>query len=209
VSEHSFKRDEYFSAFKFVTGRYNYGSDIDLSITSEDSVEEIFEEANELFDTVCIIDAKRQTKGQLQKVSNRWYAMKYQIKRANKEQIPFFSICTYLDPSWNGEYSYYLIPNNKYARQLLEKHAPTTPNGIWLSLQGFSQFLHFLRGKKWNPNEPIKLQDRWNKIVQLSDISEETGYRLKDLPNTIYHHPLPEIERITFTLSEQRLLGEI
>ena len=207
MSENSYQRDEYYSSFKWVLGKCLYASDIDISLTGGGIVDnEILEEFDGDFNTICLIDAKRQVKGNIQMITNKPFAMQYQICKANRQEICFFSVCTYLDPSWEGEYSYYLHPNNKYARELLESNRPDSPEGVYLSLRGYSKFLHSLRGKKWNPNEPILLKDRWNQNVKLSNA--ET-YCLKDLPSTIYKHPLPKIYKHNFTNSQLKKMGEI
>lgn len=157
-------------------------------------------------------DFKRQNNATVhntQHISNKYFAVRAQIAKANRDEVPFFLVLTYLSWEYKDKPMYYLLPMNKFARNFTKKRQ-LDPNeeiqGFWLTLKMYSQFIAKIKGTEWKPTEEIDKKARWCEDCHISD---SDSFQQKDLPNEYIEYALPDIELIQFNQSELKALGEI
>lgn len=183
ISNTTYKDNNLASDFHRISGRYCYTTDIDCLATNTGNEDNMFFEYsydNHKIKPVAMIDWKHPGKS----LSDKYSAVQAQIAIADKLEVPFFFIITYLSDEYDTK-MYYVIPINEKARKIWAFWQRETP-GDWLTLKSYSKFHHSLRKLEWNKDEPI------NQInlaaVKLSNINT-----LGDLPNKKAVYQLPEL----------------
>lgn len=168
-----------------IMGKVCYDVDMDHIVTTGGSMEngawaEIAYLDNEP-EAIAIMDWKYPGESTLK---DTYHGFRSQRNMAKKLDVHFFTVITYLDENFPIK-SYYVIPCNEKAIRFC-KGWKYNPKGQWLSLRGFSQFLHNIRGKYWSPKEEINPENlKFLKIPRLT---------LGELSNEVKEYDLPKIE---------------
>lgn len=118
-------------------------------------------------------------------LSDNFTCSQQQIAVADLLNVPLFFAITYLDDNFPVK-MYYLIPINDIAHRFFFSNN-VNQNGVWLTVLGYSRFLHKLRNKTWNGNEIINEKN-------LAAIGFSTPMKLKDLPNKYKEYELPKLD---------------
>lgn len=206
--ENSGLRDKLGSAYHRITEKKNTFFDSDCCGTNGGDITLLQGVDMNTYDTQYYIDFKRQENAadiNKQSVSNKYFAIKAQIAKANKDKVPFFMVLTYLGWQYKDQPMYYAIPMNKVAR-LFTTNRHLSLDGFWLTLKTYSQFIAQLKGNKWNENEEIDFKNRWNENCHISD---KRHFYQKDLPNKATTYDLPNMEWINFDETELKQMGEL
>lgn len=150
-----------------------------------DSLEYSWKNGNVEF--AAIIDYKN---GVMTKQRKRDYQTAIvQRKLANKLEIPFFIVYTFLETNLKIKMMF-VVPRNEFAKDLFNK-INKSENGIWLSLRNYSRFLHYVRKI---PNDEIAQKNLSNAYIEYPLPGEDCGY----LPGDNYNHLAEESPPITF-----------
>ena len=169
------------SDYHRICGKCCYLADIDHTISPESEVDNMYYEfdfKNNKPTPIALIDFKMPG----EYLSDKFCAIQLQINIADKLEIPFFFIVSYLLEEHEVK-CYYIIPINEIARNKWKGAKP----GQFCSLKQYSQFQHKLRGKTWNKDELID-----NRNLALVGLPE--NMKLGDLSNEIKHYKLPRME---------------
>lgn len=186
--ERTFIRDKLPSLFHRCLGQRIYMTDLDSLLTSHDQIENLTQEFSMQDDLslIALIDYKHYN---IKSISKKPPAIRAQIKMADKLEIPFFIVITYLDLATP---MYFTVPMNDISKKFFTKYNQPLP-GRWMTVKIFSQFQHTLRCLNWNPNDEIPFSERWNEELKLSNAP---SYTLNDLPNEKVTYDLPDMKEL-------------
>lgn len=178
-----------------IMGQCCYFLDNDCIELTDGYVNTIWREVNADMTTAAIIDYKYPLNkyGKPVLISNKKgmynsFALRQQAWSCDNEYKipkPFFIVVTYLDDNFPIK-NFYVIPANNKAISMWNRGNVPMP-GKFMSLRGYSRFMHIIRNKVWNGEELI--DDKNLKIVGLSG-----PMKLKDLDNSIGSYNIPELD---------------
>lgn len=132
-----------------------------IAMTDIDQLEYVHEKDGTIR-FVAIIDVKHGSIEKLLDVS----AIKAQEMLAEKLDIPFFIVLTYLDPEKYEVPMYYIRPKNHQARDIMIKLKKSLAShfqegGLWCSVYDYSKFQHYIRKIIPNENEIKNLSKKF------------------------------------------------
>lgn len=183
--ENTFLRDLLGSIFHHLAGIDTPTSDADCIEVEGGTMKDTFIEYCRLNNNkrkrFAIADYKRQCnainfKKKPQTVSMAYDGMQLQKELAEDLNLPFFVYCTYLSDEYNIK-MYFILAMNTLAEDFFIDNKYDI-NGEWMTLKEHSIFQHQLRGKTFNPLEPIQEEHRMNAFINMPDC-----LTLGDLPN--------------------------
>ena len=169
-----------------IPGRGNYYCDFDSIISNEDTIESMAMEYTFIHGerkTVALIDWKQgiaesiPCKQNMEAIKQQAYFASHEMKTP----LPFFIGLTFLLEEHTTK-MYFMLPANKPARRIIPS------NGKWMTLFAMSKFQHFIRNRKFDPDEII-FQDKI-----LTKYGFPIGMKLGDLPKERVEYPLPDID---------------